>query len=109
MANTPEGRVKAKITKWLRESRIWYCMPIGSAFMSAGVPDIICCYHGWFVALEVKAPGKEKNTTKLQDFQLAAIRDCGGLAIVVSSLEEAQALFNSLGDTHADEGERQEL
>jgi hypothetical protein len=93
---TPEGRVKAGIKAWLTERRIWFYMPVQNGMGVAGIPDIIACWHGRFIAIECKAPGKAKNTTKLQDFQLASIRESGGYAFVTDSLEhfvEAMSLL----------------
>jgi Holliday junction resolvase len=51
-------------------------------FGRAGIPDIICCFQGKFIAIECKA-GKGK-TTALQDRELNAIRAAGGMAMVVN-------------------------
>ena len=48
----------------------------------AGIPDVIGCYEGRFVAFECKA-GKGK-TTALQDGELAAIQTAKGLAFVIN-------------------------
>ena len=54
----------------------------------AGVPDIIGCYKGRFIAIECKA-GKGK-TTALQDKELGAILTAGGFTFVAreTNLEE---------------------
>jgi len=57
-------------------------MPPGMGFGRAGIPDIICCFQGKFIAIECKA-GKGK-TTALQDRELDAIRASGGMAMVVN-------------------------
>jgi Holliday junction resolvase len=48
----------------------------------SGVPDIICCVDGNFLAIECKA-GKGK-TTALQDVEIESIRRAGGTALVVN-------------------------
>jgi Holliday junction resolvase len=57
-------------------------MPAANGFGRAGIPDIICCVQGFFLAIELKA-GKGK-TTALQDREIAAINDQGGQAMVVN-------------------------
>lgn len=52
-----------------------------------GCPDLLVCYLGKFIALEVKAPGKLTNLTELQKAQLGRIENAGGIAIAVDSLE----------------------
>ena len=87
MAQTPEGKVKKKITDLLKKRGVYYFFPVASGYSSAGIPDIICCVNGYFLAIEVKAPGKRQNTTALQDSQLQAIHEAGGLAVVSTDEE----------------------
>lgn len=82
MAQTPEGRIKAEVRKLLDEFDIYHFMPAANGFGRAGIPDIICCFKGRFIAIECKA-GKG-TTTALQDRELAAIRTAGGMALVVN-------------------------
>lgn len=79
---TPESRVKDKVKKTLNAFGVYYFMPIGGMYSKIGVPDIVCCYKGHFVAIECKA-GKNKPTA-LQERELKNIRDAGGYALVVN-------------------------
>lgn len=82
MAQTPEGKVKAAVRKLLAEFDIYYFSPAANGYGRAGIPDIICCFGGRFIAIECKA-GKGV-TTALQDRELAAIRTAGGMTMVVN-------------------------
>ena len=82
MAQTPEAKVKAAVRKLLVEFGIYHFMPAANGFGRAGIPDIICCFGGRFIAIECKA-GKGV-TTALQDKELAAIRTAGGMTMVVN-------------------------
>jgi hypothetical protein len=82
MAATPEKKVKDAVRKILTEMKIYHFMPAANGFGRAGIPDIICCYGGRFLAIECKA-GAGK-TTALQDRELAAIRESRGMAYVVN-------------------------
>jgi hypothetical protein len=62
MANTPEGKVKAKVTKMLKEYQVWYFFPANNGFGKAGIPDIIAIVDGVFVGIEVKADPTKKPT-----------------------------------------------
>lgn len=79
---TPEGKVKAAVRKILVEEGVYYFSPAANGFGRAGIPDIICCVHGRFVAFELKA-GKGK-TTALQEREIDAINNNGGFALVVN-------------------------
>lgn len=61
----------------------------GGTYQSRGLPDIIGCYNGAFFGLEVKLPGKEQTLTLLQAKKLQDIKDAGGIAAMVTSVNEA--------------------
>ena len=77
---TPEAKVKAKVRKLLDELRIYYFFPATHGYGRSGVPDIIGCFMGLFVAIECKA-GKGKLTV-LQEREIAAIVAAGGFTFV---------------------------
>ncbi|MCR4437298.1 MAG: VRR-NUC domain-containing protein [Peptococcaceae bacterium] len=66
----------------------------GGMYGTTGLPDIICCYKGRFIGLEVKKPGGK--LTKLQEITLRDIERAGGVAAKVSSLKEVIELLNAL-------------
>lgn len=82
MATTPEGKVKAKVVKLLKERGVYYFFPATFGMGRSGVPDIVCCVRGCFLGIECKA-GKNKPTA-LQEKEMAAIRESGGSAIVIN-------------------------
>ena len=82
MAATPEKKVKDKVTAILRKHGAYYFFPATYGMGRAGVPDIIVCFNGLFIAIECKA-GKGK-TTALQDRELAAIKQAGGISTVIN-------------------------
>ena len=82
MALTPEAKVKARVKKLLDEMGIYHFSPVQNGMGRAGIPDIVGCYAGRFVAFECKA-GKGK-TTALQDRELENIRKAKGLAFVIN-------------------------
>ena len=58
---------------------------------TAGLPDIIACFKGRFVAFEVKTPtGK---LTRLQEITIDKIRAAGGCAFKVSSAAEVAEII----------------
>lgn len=84
MAATPEKKVKDAIKKILTTSEAYFFMPFGAGYGRAGVADLCCCVRGKFVAIEAKA-GKGK-TTALQERELQAVRDAGGIALVINEV-----------------------
>jgi len=93
-----EKEIQNEIEEWLRTlgNQVWWSrsrmyQPTTSR---EGVPDFLMCFNGWFLAVEVKKPGK-KPTTKQRD-ELGWIRAAGGIECVATSLGEVKALFELL-------------
>lgn len=81
MAKTPEKKVKDMCIEILKDFRAYYFFPVMGGYGRSGIPDIIVCYRGQFIAVECKA-GFNK-TTPLQDKELAAISTAGGITLVI--------------------------
>jgi Holliday junction resolvase len=82
MAATPEKKVKDKVVRILKDEGVYYFFPATHGFGRSGVPDIICCANGRFLAIECKA-GTNKLTA-LQAREIETIRTAGGMAIVAN-------------------------
>jgi hypothetical protein len=95
MAMGAEAKVKKKIKEYLATTGAWYYMPVSNGMGRVGCPDILVCYKGDFVAFEVKAPGKIKNTTANQDREIAGINKSKGIAIVVDNVEQVKEVINA--------------
>ena len=96
MSATPEGKVKTAIVKWLKARNIWYFMPVSNGMGRHGIPDVICCWNGKFLAIECKAPGKRANTSALQEREIAAIRMAKGWAVVVDDVTQLDEYFSEV-------------
>jgi hypothetical protein len=69
----------------------------GSPLQVGGLPDIFCCYRGRFVAFEVKrAAGIEPSP--LQQYQLDRTTAAGGIAAVVHSVQQAEAILDRIDE-----------
>jgi Holliday junction resolvase len=66
----------------------------GGMYGTAGIPDIICCYHGRFVTFEVKQPSG--TLTKLQESVIRKIKAAKGEAFKVTSLQEVKEILQNL-------------
>ena len=59
--------------------------------VAAGFPDLVCCWHGRFVGIEVKTPtGRQQPSQKLFQAELEA---AGGTYILARSLADVEAFF----------------
>jgi hypothetical protein len=97
MAKTPEAALKAKIKGLLLTLHdCWFFFPAAHGYGINGVPDIVGCYKGVFFAIEVKAPGKLKGVTPLQQMQINSINQAMGWAIASDDMEKVVELFNMI-------------
>lgn len=78
-----------RILKALEKHGAWAFKVHGGPSQRAGLPDIIACYKGRFVGLEVKDPHTGYKATPLQLHTLDEIRKHDGTAAVIYSVEEA--------------------
>jgi len=88
-----ESKVTKAIMAYLKGRGVWCFKVAGGPMQQRGVPDIICCWGGSFVALEVKRP-ELGRLTDLQALTIERIRAAGGVAEVVTSVEEAVAVID---------------
>lgn len=88
-----ESQIQKEIIDFLQEQPKVYLVKVHSA-TKAGVPDLLTCIHGRFVALEVKT--LKGKASELQLTNIKRIRDAGGLAFVVRSRDEVKHIINQL-------------
>jgi len=98
MADTPEKKVKKKVVEILKQYGAYYFYPVTGGFGASGVPDIIACYNGKFLGIEVKADAKKRGPTALQQKNLDQINATGGVAVVIdaNNIDEVEALMAGL-------------
>lgn len=90
-----EKNITNKILKYLKEQPCCFAFKEhGGAYGTAGIPDIICCYNGNFVAFEVKT--QNGKLSKLQEITLQKIKNAKGIAYKVTSLEEVKKILYNL-------------
>ena len=99
MQERSEKAIVEAIIKRLRAhsgERGWWMKVHGSAVQRAGTPDIIGCFDGRFVGLEVKKPTTRSTVTAIQRSTIEDLLGAGAIATVVTSEDEAvEAVFGS--------------
>ena len=88
-----ERDVVASIKKYLASlgSDVFFWKEHGGPYGTSGVPDIICCYKGRFLGLEVKLPSGK--LTELQKRVIEKINRAGGIACRVESVDDVKAVI----------------
>ncbi len=77
-----EKNFENRVKRFLTEQGCWYVKYWGGGqFTKAGVPDLLCCIHGRFVGIELKA--SNGHPSELQLRQLRLIEEAGGVGILL--------------------------
>jgi hypothetical protein len=94
----PEARLVGRIQRLIEEKggRPFKIVGQDEGYQEAGIPDLLICYRGYFVGIEVKQPGAENNVSPRQRHVLRQIEAAGGITAVVSSVEEVARLLSKL-------------
>lgn len=83
-----EKHIVNDIKKALTKKGAWVTKTHGSLH-SAGLPDILACYKGYFIGIEVKRPETRHTVTPRQQAFLDQIQAAGGVSGVATSVDEA--------------------
>jgi hypothetical protein len=93
---TPEAKVKKKVVDVIKKNGAYYFFPATGGYGRSGVPDVVCCYRGMFVAIECKA-GSNKPTA-LQEAEMYKIGQAQGFVLIVNedNVPDVQKVFDTI-------------
>ena len=92
----PEKKFEKQVRDYLESRGAWVLKTISEGRQEAGVPDLLVCYNGQFVALELKS--ETGAVRPLQEYKIKQINDAGGLAMIVrpSDWENVKAILEDM-------------
>lgn len=89
-----EQDIQRKIIKYLESVGAYVVKVVASN--KSGTPDILACYRGIFLAIEVKRPETKTNVSELQEYNIKKIKEAGGVAIVSWDLDAVKATIENI-------------
>jgi archaeal holliday junction resolvase (hjc) len=89
-----EQDIQRKIIKYLESVGAYVVKVVASN--KSGTPDILACYRGIFLAIEVKRPETKTNVSELQEYNIKKIKEAGGVAIVSWDLDAVKAVVENI-------------
>lgn len=95
MSKPLEKHIETKIRGYLDGLGAYHVKTHGSVYSRAGVPDIIACVNGKFIAIEVKRP--RGVVSELQKANIELIKRAGGVAFIAYSVEEVKRVLQNEG------------
>ena len=91
-----EKTFENKVKKYIEEQDGWQVKFFANRMTKTGIPDILACINGYFVAIEVKA--QNGKPSELQKHHIKKINDARGYAIILypDQYEEFKQLVKRL-------------
>jgi Holliday junction resolvase len=85
-----------RIKKYIESIGGWQVKFFANSMTKKGVPDILACVYGHFVAIETKAPTGKPS--EIQIYQCKKIREAGGIAVIAypSAWEKLKKILDDL-------------
>ena len=90
-----EQQIQKAIIKLLETEYSAYVVKVERA-SKAGVPDLLVCLEGKFIAIEVKRPETKLHVSALQQYNLDKAEDAGGFSLVAYNTEMVEEFIESL-------------
>lgn len=92
-----EKQFENKVKKYLEENGVWFVKYFANRNTKSGIPDLLACVNGYFVAIEVKAENGKPGP--LQLWHQKKIRQSGGISIILYP-DQFEAFKQMVVDLH---------
>ena len=92
---------ETQVRKYLESQGCWVLKTFSSGIQRSGVPDLLICHNGRFIAMEVKAVGGT-FTDELQPWNIRKINKSGGIAGVLIPTEGVERFKRYIARKHPD-------
>ena len=93
-----ESEVKQDIIKYLKKIGVHHDNILQGSIKQygnkKGISDILCCYRGRYVAIEVKGEGGKPSQDQID--YMESVKNSGGIAIDVYSLDEVKGALRAI-------------
>lgn len=76
-----EKNFENKIKKFLKDEGCWFVKFFANRNTKVGIPDLLCCVNGCFVAVEVK--GEHGKPSDLQLWNRKKIQEAEGISVIL--------------------------
>lgn len=99
-----EKNFENRIKKFLEDEGCYFIKHFANAYTKSGIPDLLVCCNGNFVAVEVKASNGKPS--ELQLYNIHKINEAGGFGVIVcpeqfDDLKEVIKCLKCLSRSHA--------
>lgn len=89
-----EKNIENKIKTYLKSIGAYCVKYHGNKFSQVGVADLLVCYKGRFLAIEIK--NEIGKTSPLQEENILMVKRAGGISFVARSVEEVKEIIKDI-------------
>lgn len=89
-----EKTIENQIKKYLKDKGAYCVKYHGNQFSQVGVADLLVCYKGKFLAIEIK--NEIGKTSPLQEQNILMVKKAGGVSFVARSLEDVKRILEDI-------------
>jgi Holliday junction resolvase len=89
-----EKNIENKIKTYLKSIGAYCVKYHGNKFSQVGVADLLVCYKGRFLAIEIK--NEIGKTSPLQEENILMVKKAGGISFVARSVEEVKEIIKDI-------------
>lgn len=88
-----ESQLTTQVKQYLKMKGAYVEKIFGGGYQSAGISDIICCYKGYYIGIELKSPTKKGRASELQRLKIMQVRASNGVAFITDTLEDVKTVL----------------
>jgi hypothetical protein len=96
MPKKPETKLSNQVLPRLRAEGGWWVKIHGGPFQAIGIPDIVGCWKGRFVGIELKIPGEKPSGIQQETMDLLYL--AGARVGLATTVEEALSVRDGKND-----------
>ena len=89
-----EKNIENKIKTFLKSIGAYCVKYHGNKFSQVGVADLLVCYKGRFLAIEIK--NEIGKPSALQEANILMVKQAGGISFIARSLEDVKEIIKDI-------------
>lgn len=92
-----EKNFENKVKKFLKDKGAWVLKYWGgAAYTKSGIPDLLVCFNGWFLGIELKAPNGRPSDLQLYNLRELKRRAVSASCYIQRTMNSSSNLLNTL-------------
>ena len=94
-----ESNLVKKVETYIKKTykkEAWFFKTVGNASQKSGIPDILCCIKGNFIAIETKREDGSGRASEQQEIECKKIINAGGYSIISNCFEYIKVFIDNI-------------